>query len=55
MYNSAAIDVETGNKVALKKLARPFQSTVHAKRAYREIRLMKLLTRPNTNVCFEYL
>jgi p38 MAP kinase len=43
-------DMETGLDVALKKLARPFQSTVHAKRAYREIKLMKLLTQPNTNV-----
>lgn len=46
----SAIDIETGKQVALKKLARPFQSPVHAKRAYREIKLMKLLTKSNTNV-----
>ena len=50
-YCSSAIDVETGQRVAVKKLARPFQQTpVHAKRAYREIKLMKLLTKTNTNV-----
>lgn len=48
--HSSAVDTETGQLVALKKLARPFQSSVHAKRAYREIKLMKLLTCPNTNV-----
>ncbi len=49
--NSSATDVETGQQVAVKKLARPFQQTpVHAKRAYREIKLMKLLTKTNTNV-----
>lgn len=47
---SSAVDTETGQLVALKKLARPFQSPVHAKRAYREIKLMKLLTCTNTNV-----
>ncbi|XP_019864495.1 PREDICTED: mitogen-activated protein kinase 14-like isoform X2 [Amphimedon queenslandica] len=45
-----AVDSETGEKVALKKLARPFQSPVHAKRAYREIKLLKMLTRSNANV-----
>ena len=34
----------------MKKLASPFQSPIHAKRAYREIKLMKLLTKRNTNV-----
>ena len=50
IWCSSAIDIETGKQVALKKLARPFQSPVHAKRAYREIKLMKLLTKSNTNV-----
>ena len=47
---SKALDTETGKWVALKKLARPFQSHVHAKRTYREVKLLKLLTRTNTNV-----
>merc|ERR1719489_26694 len=28
-------------KVAIKKIARPFQSAVHAKRTYRELRMLK--------------
>ncbi|XP_048404151.1 STKc_p38 domain-containing protein [Stegostoma tigrinum] len=37
----SAIDQKTGEKVAIKKLHRPFQSLTHAKRAYRELRLLK--------------
>ncbi|XP_072328913.1 mitogen-activated protein kinase 14B isoform X2 [Scyliorhinus torazame] len=37
----SAIDLKTGEKVAVKKLHRPFQSLTHAKRAYRELRLLK--------------
>ncbi|XP_037928074.1 mitogen-activated protein kinase p38b [Teleopsis dalmanni] len=37
----------SGNKVAIKKLARPFQSAVHAKRTYREIRLLKHMDHDN--------
>ncbi|XP_067908439.1 STKc_p38 domain-containing protein [Heterodontus francisci] len=37
----SAIDRKTGEKVAVKKLHRPFQSLIHAKRAYRELRLLK--------------
>ncbi|XP_060691431.1 STKc_p38 domain-containing protein isoform X3 [Hemiscyllium ocellatum] len=37
----SAIDQKTGEKVAVKKLHRPFQSLTHAKRAYRELRLLK--------------
>ena len=50
---SKAFDTETKKWVALKKLARPFQSHVHAKRTYREVMLLKLLTRTNTNVSRE--
>ena len=51
MFLSSAIDIESGQCVAVKKLARPFEQTaVHAKRAYREVKLMKLLSRFNTNV-----
>lgn len=34
-------------KVAIKKLARPFQSAVHAKRTYRELRLLKHMDHEN--------
>lgn len=34
-------------KVAIKKLARPFQSAVHAKRTYRELRMLKHMNHEN--------
>ncbi|KAM4609547.1 mitogen-activated protein kinase 12-like [Discoglossus pictus] len=37
----------TGECVAIKKLLRPFQSLVHAKRAYRELRLLKHMNHDN--------
>uniref|UniRef100_A0A8D3C8R7 mitogen-activated protein kinase n=1 Tax=Scophthalmus maximus TaxID=52904 RepID=A0A8D3C8R7_SCOMX len=37
----SALDSRTGAKVAIKKLYRPFQSELFAKRAYRELRLLK--------------
>ncbi|KAI8117611.1 mitogen-activated protein kinase p38b [Lucilia cuprina] len=37
----------TTMKVAIKKLARPFQSAVHAKRTYRELRLLKHMDHEN--------
>uniref|UniRef100_A0AAZ1XL78 mitogen-activated protein kinase n=1 Tax=Oreochromis aureus TaxID=47969 RepID=A0AAZ1XL78_OREAU len=43
----SAIDMETGLKVAVKKLSRPFQSIVHAKRTYRELRLLKHMKHEN--------
>ncbi|XP_007889132.1 mitogen-activated protein kinase 12 [Callorhinchus milii] len=43
----SAIDKRTGNKVAIKKLYRPFQSELFAKRAYRELRLLKHMKHEN--------
>ncbi|XP_072136980.1 mitogen-activated protein kinase 14A [Mobula birostris] len=43
----SAIDQRTGEKVAVKKLYRPFQSLIHAKRAYRELRLLKHIKHEN--------
>jgi len=43
----AATDTETGQAVAIKKLSRPFQNVTHAKRAYREFKLMKLVNHKN--------
>ena len=34
-------------KVAIKKLTRPFQSAIHAKRTYREFRLLKQIKHEN--------
>ncbi|KAI3369471.1 hypothetical protein L3Q82_007686 [Scortum barcoo] len=43
----SAYDVKTGLKVAVKKLSRPFQSIIHAKRTYRELRLLKHMKHEN--------
>ncbi|KAF7992963.1 hypothetical protein HCN44_005744 [Aphidius gifuensis] len=43
----SALDVKTNQKVAIKKLARPFQSAVHAKRTYRELRMLKHMNHEN--------
>ena len=61
----AAYDTVTQQNVAIKKLSRPFQNVTHAKRAYREFKLMKLVNHKNiigkyyrcgwANVLFSYL
>ncbi|XP_058033169.1 mitogen-activated protein kinase 13 [Ahaetulla prasina] len=43
----SAIDKKTGDKVAIKKLCRPFQSEIFAKRAYRELTLLKHMQHEN--------
>ena len=44
---SSAMDVQYNMRVALKKLSRPFQTSVHAKRTYRELRYLKHLKHEN--------
>lgn len=48
-FHSSAHDSETGEKVAIKKLNRPFQNVTHAKRAYRELVLMQLVNHKNVS------
>ena len=36
-------------QVAIKKIARPFQSAVHAKRTYRELRMIKHMVHENVS------
>ncbi|KAI5693213.1 hypothetical protein M8J75_011151 [Diaphorina citri] len=43
----SALDSVSGVKVAIKKIARPFQSAVHAKRTYRELRMLKHMNHEN--------
>ncbi|MEQ2306477.1 Mitogen-activated protein kinase 14A [Ameca splendens] len=43
----SAFDEKTALKVAVKKLSRPFQSIIHAKRTYRELRLLKHMKHEN--------
>ncbi|XP_064417581.1 mitogen-activated protein kinase 11 isoform X4 [Latimeria chalumnae] len=40
-------DSKTRQKVAVKKLSRPFQSLIHARRTYRELRLLKHMRHEN--------
>lgn len=47
--SSSAIDQKTKEKVAIKKLYRPFQSLIHAKRAYRELRLLRHIQHDNVS------
>jgi p38 MAP kinase len=49
----SAFDQERQIKVAIKKLARPFQSPIHAKRAYREIRMLKHMNHENVIGLFD--
>lgn len=49
IFNSSAYDMKTGLKVAVKKLSRPFQSIIHAKRTYRELRLLKHMKHENVS------
>ena len=46
-FHSSALDNDRKLKVAIKKLARPFQSSIHAKRTYRELRLLKHMNHEN--------
>ena len=47
-------DSQTGQqirvKVAIKKLTRPFQSAIHAKRTYRELRILKHMQHENVRL-----
>ena len=46
---SSALDTQNDTRVAIKKLSRPFQSQTHAKRAYRELRLLKFMNHENVS------
>ncbi|XP_068075683.2 mitogen-activated protein kinase 11 isoform X1 [Danio rerio] len=45
--SSSAYDVRLRQKVAVKKLSRPFQSLIHSRRTYRELRLLKHMKHEN--------
>ena len=49
-YFSSSEDKELGVKVAIKKFSRPFQSLIHAKRTYREIKLLRHMDHENVIV-----
>ena len=48
----AAFDCLTETNVAIKKLSRPFQNVTHAKRAFREFSIMKLVNHKNVRFNF---
>lgn len=55
LCTSSAFDQILERNVAIKKLSRPFQNQTHAKRAYRELVLMKCVNHKNVSVCTLYL
>ena len=46
---SSSLNTKTGIKIAIKKLSRPFQSAIHAKRTYRELRLLQHMDHENVS------
>lgn len=51
VHFSSAWDRRMGAQVAIKKLHRPFQSKLFAKRAFRELRLLKHMKHENVRMC----
>lgn len=49
---SSAINEKNKETIAIKKLHRPFQSEIFAKRAYRELRLLKHMKHQNVSVVY---
>jgi serine/threonine protein kinase len=45
----SALDKETGEKVAIKKISRAFEDPIDAKRILREIKLMKKFSHENVS------
>ncbi|XP_068715205.1 mitogen-activated protein kinase 14-like [Montipora foliosa] len=43
----SATNTVTGEQVAIKKLSRPFQTTMHAKRSFRELKLLRHMNHEN--------
>ena len=50
VYFSSALDKNTNERVAIKKLSKPFTNETYAKRAFRELRLMKMVNHKNVSV-----
>ena len=51
LINSSATNTATGDQVAIKKLSRPFQTTMHAKRSFRELKLLRHMNHENVSSC----
>ena len=46
---SSAFDTVRRERVAIKKLVKPFQNETYAKRAFRELKLMKMVNHKNVS------
>ena len=55
LINSSATNSATGEQVAIKKLSRPFQTTMHAKRSFRELKLLRHMNHENVSSEYTYL
>uniref|UniRef100_A0A1X7SI95 Protein kinase domain-containing protein n=1 Tax=Amphimedon queenslandica TaxID=400682 RepID=A0A1X7SI95_AMPQE len=44
---NSAKDSVRGERIAIKKLVKPFQNETYAKRAFRELKLMKMVNHKN--------
>ena len=58
LFTSSAYDSVRQERVAIKKLVKPFQNETYAKRAYRELKLMKMVDHKNVSLylllgCFD--
>ena len=49
---SSAYDSVRKERVAIKKLVKPFRNDTYAKRAFRELRLMKMVNHPNVGLLY---
>jgi serine/threonine protein kinase len=53
--SSSAFDTERRERVAIKKLVKPFQNETYAKRAFRELKLMKMVNHKNVSHTISYV
>ncbi|RMX45908.1 hypothetical protein pdam_00011024, partial [Pocillopora damicornis] len=49
---ASATNTTNGEQVAIKKLSRPFQTTMHAKRSFRELKLLRHMDHENAFLDF---
>ena len=52
--SSSAFDTVRRERVAIKKLVKPFQNETYAKRAFRELKLMKMVNHKNVSHTVDY-
>ena len=52
---SSAIDTAENRRVAVKKLSDPFQGVIHAKRCYRELKLLTHMAHENVTMTSSFL